>query len=76
MAMRRLDELTGGDTGVVAHVAGDSPVSHRLMEMGMVPGAEVQVLRFAPWGDPMMVNLDGYHLSLRKAEAALISLSV
>lgn len=76
MATRRLNELTRGDAGVVAQVTGDSPVSHRLMEMGMVPGAEVTVLRFAPWGDPMVVNLDGYHLSLRKAEAALISLSV
>lgn len=76
MATLRLDQLNGGDSGVVSRVAGDSLVSRRLMEMGMVPGAEIRVLRFAPWGDPIMINLDGYRLSLRKAEAALVSLSV
>lgn len=73
-ATRKLNQLTRGDSGVVSHVMGEGTVSQRLLEMGMVPGALVTVLRFSPWGDPMVVDLDGYHLSLRKAEAALVSL--
>ncbi|MGQ9591833.1 MAG: FeoA family protein [Planctomycetota bacterium] len=47
-------------------------VAQRLSELGFVPGAEVRAVRFAPFGDPMEVELCGYHLSLRKAEAALV----
>ncbi len=76
MATLKLNQLTRGGSGVVSHVTGEGSISRRLLEMGMVPGAPVTVVRFAPWGDPMVVDLDGYHLSLRKSEAALISLSV
>jgi len=41
----------------------------RLMEMGLTPGAEVQIIRFAPLGDPIEIEVRGYRLSLRKREA-------
>lgn len=50
-------------------------MTDRLMEMGMLPGSEVQVVRLAPLGDPMDLKVRGYHLSIRKAEAALIQIS-
>ncbi len=48
------------------------PLSCRLMEMGLVEGAEVRVVRRAPLGDPMQVRLGDYDLSLRASEARLI----
>ena len=53
----------------VPHVTGSDPTAQRLMEMGLVGGAEIEVVRLAPLGDPMQISLLGYHLSLRKAEA-------
>jgi len=45
----------------------------KLMEMGLLPGVRVKVIRFAPFGDPIDLQIRGYHLSLRKSEAAQIS---
>ena len=59
--------------GQKAKIAGfDLPLEHRsrLLEMGLTKGAEVQLIRFAPLGDPIEVKVRGYHLSLRKREAA------
>lgn len=76
MATRQLNQLARGDSGVISHVTGEGAVSRRLLEMGMVSGTLVTVLRFSPWGDPMVIDLDGYHLSLRKSEAALVALAL
>lgn len=67
-----LDTLRPGDRGVIMTVLGDTPVTQRLAEMGMVAGARVEMLRPAPFGDPLAIRLDDYLLSLRKAEAALV----
>lgn len=48
----------------------------RLMEMGLTRGATFEVVRFAPMGDPIEIRVRGYHLSLRKSEAAAISVEV
>ena len=53
----------------------DSPVSCRLMEMGLIEGAHVQVLRRAPLGDPLHVRLGDYELSLRSSEAELVEVA-
>jgi Fe2+ transport system protein FeoA len=45
----------------------------RLLEMGLTLGSQIEVVRFAPLGDPVEIRVRGYHLSLRKAEAASIS---
>ena len=65
-----LAELPVGSRGTVRKVLGSTPVIHRLMEMGLVPGAPVRVLRVAPLGDPLELDLRGYRLALRRREAA------
>ncbi|MDE2731803.1 MAG: FeoA family protein [Bacteroidota bacterium] len=64
-----LKDLRPGESGTVTGYRGhDAPV--RLMEMGLIPGTEVTVVRLAPLGDPMDLKVRGYHLSIRKREAA------
>ncbi|MBI2343846.1 MAG: ferrous iron transport protein A [Deltaproteobacteria bacterium] len=72
---KRLNTLRPGERGIVEAIHGDSAVTQRLAEMGMVPGATCEVVRYAPLGDPIDILLDGYHLSLRKRDAAHVSLA-
>lgn len=67
-----LAQLTPGEHCVVRFVRGGSETRHRLLEMGFVSGTKVRVVRLAPLGDPMQVELHGYHLSLRRSEASTI----
>lgn len=60
----------------VTGVRSAGPVSYRLMEMGLVEGARLQVLRRAPLGDPLHVRLGDYELSLRSSEAELIQVAL
>ncbi|RCX18944.1 ferrous iron transport protein A [Anaerobacterium chartisolvens] len=66
---RTLRELKPGDKAVVTKVAGEGAVKRRLMDMGVTKGAEVFVRKVAPLGDPIEVNVRGYELTFRKAEA-------
>lgn len=70
-----LDTLAVGQGGKITAVSGVGDVRRRLMEMGLTPGTRIRVVRFAPMGDPMDVEVRGYHLSLRKQEASQVSLS-
>lgn len=72
---RSLDELPTGRNARVTCVEGSGPVAKRLMEMGIVPGAPVSVVRAAPLGDPIEVRVRGYHLALRRSEASTISVT-
>lgn len=56
----------------VTKLTGEGAVRRRMMDMGMVPGTTVEIERVAPLGDPIEVKVKGYHLSLRKNEAANI----
>jgi Fe2+ transport system protein FeoA len=67
-----LDQLTPGSRAVVRHVGGEMMVRQRLLEMGFVPGALLRVVRLAPLGDPMQVELHGAYISLRRSEARTI----
>ncbi len=67
--MRKLSELAPGDRGRVMKVAGDADAARRLMEMGLMRGSDVEVLRLAPLGDPLEVRVRGFMLTLRRAEA-------
>ena len=64
-----LDALRAGDRATVEGYATDSPPG-RLLEMGLLPGTAVEVVRLAPLGDPMDLRVRGFHLSVRKQEAA------
>ena len=69
---RTLCDLTPGSAACVVTVSGKREVRRRLLEMGFVSGTRVRVVRVAPLGDPMEVELHGYHLSLRRSEACTI----
>ncbi len=64
-----LSELIPGQKGTIASIRLAPDLRQRLLEMGLTPGIECTVVRFAPLGDPMELRVRGYHLSLRKAEA-------
>ena len=74
MTSTTLDALDVGGTGRVAEISGPRDVRSRLLEMGLTPGVTVRVVRFAPLGDPIDVEVRGYHLSLRKEEAKRVTL--
>ena len=67
--MRTLAQLSPGDRGKVTKVAGDAEAARRLMEMGLMRGTTVEVVRQAPLGDPLEVKVRGFMLTLRRAEA-------
>ena len=56
----------------ITGIRGQSPMSYRLMEMGLIEGAEIQVLGKAPLGDPLHLRLGDYELSLRSSDAELV----
>jgi ferrous iron transport protein A len=72
VAAPSLDQLRPGQRGRVARIDGDDTLVQRLMEMGLLEGEEVEVVGFAPLGDPMEVRLGDYRLSLRRVEAARV----
>jgi len=67
----RLPDLRAGQKARVRSV-GPGPLRRRLMELGFVSGTPVRVVRYAPFGGPMEVELHGYHVSLRRSEAVAI----
>ncbi len=66
-----LKDLKPGESGTITGYTETTPPM-RLMEMGMLPGAVVEVVRLAPLGDPIDLKVRGYHLSIRKHEAGMI----
>jgi ferrous iron transport protein A len=66
---KRLSELEPGEKGVVIRIGGSSSTRRRIMDMGVVRGAEISVVRVAPLGDPVEFEIKDYNLSLRKREA-------
>jgi Fe2+ transport system protein FeoA len=74
--IRQLDQLKPGDKGKVVRVSGSGAVHRRILDMGVVPGSEIEVERVAPLGDPVEFKLLGYHLSLRKEESQNIHVEV
>jgi ferrous iron transport protein A len=73
---RALDQFSPGERGVIVRVGGEPATARRLMELGLVPGTPVEMVRYAPLGDPVEVSMRGLHLSLRRAEASLIHVSL
>lgn len=67
-----LRDLKPGQTGRVTAVGAEGAMKRRIMDMGVTPGVEIRVIKTAPLGDPIAVNVRGYELSLRKDEAARI----
>ncbi len=73
--MTTLRELPAGSSAKVKTVHGQGVISKRLMEMGLIPGTEIRVVKSAPFGDPIQIRVLGYSLALRKNEAASIEIT-
>ncbi len=71
----RLDELKTGESGTILHVGGRGALRRRLMDMGLTPGTTVFILKVAPLGDPVVLYMRGYELTLRKEDAANIAVT-
>ena len=69
-----LRELKIGESAVVTAVGGEGALRQHFLDMGLLPGVEVKLLKFAPMGDPMELLVRGYTLSLRLEEAAKIEM--
>ena len=70
--MTTLKDVKCGQTVKVKKVEGAGPIRRRIMDMGITKGTQLTVRKVAPLGDPIEVNVRGYELSLRKADAAMI----
>jgi ferrous iron transport protein A len=69
---QRLTELAVGGKGTVTEIGLSGEGRARLMEMGLLVGTAVELVRYAPLGDPVEIKVRGYHLTLRKHEAEQI----
>jgi Fe2+ transport system protein FeoA len=76
VAEKLLRELDPGDEGRIVKIGGSGSIRRRMMDMGVVKGTPFRVERVAPLGDPMEILIKGYHLSLRREEAAQITVEV
>ena len=72
----KLSELKIGQSAVVSAVNGQGALRQHLLDMGMIPQAELTVIKFAPLGDPMEIRIHGYELTLRLSEAERIDVEV
>lgn len=69
MTNRSLKDLQPGEKARVTKILGKGFIKRRILDMGLVPGVEIEMERYAPLGNPVEVKIKGYHLSLRKEEA-------
>lgn len=70
--MKTLKDAKVGETVRVKKLYGEGPVKRRIMDMGITRGVDLHVRKVAPLGDPMELNMRGYELSVRKADAEMI----
>ena len=73
--MKSLNDVKVGETATVVKLHGEGATKRRIMDMGITKGVEIHVLKVAPLGDPMELNVRGYELSVRKADAEKIEVS-
>ena len=76
MSIKTLNQLKPGERATIVKVGGQGPVRRRILDMGVVKGAEIKVVRVAPLGDPVEFLIKSYNLSLRKSEAQQIQVEV
>ena len=73
--MRTLKDAKVGQTVTVARLNGAGPVKRGIMDMGITKGVQIYVRKVAPLGDPMELNVRGYELSVRKADAEMVEIN-
>ena len=74
MEIRKLSEIKQGQSAYIEKVGGDGALRQHLLDMGVIPGAHVKLIKFAPMGDPMELRIHGYELTLRLADAEKIDI--
>ncbi len=74
--LKSLENFVIGERGIIKTVGGEGKIRRRLFDMGVTPGAEIIMRKRAPLGDPIEITIRGYELTLRKAEAAYITMEV
>lgn len=70
-----LDNLPVGKTAIIKSVGGEGALRLRLLDMGLIPRTKISVIKVAPMGDPIEINVRGYELTIRKEDAANIELT-
>ena len=76
MYSHTLNDIMPGQRAVVVRITGTGTIRRRLLEMGIISGTMVEMIRYAPLGDPVEIKTNGTLLSLRKEEAALIEIAI
>ncbi|MGL5381138.1 FeoA family protein [Clostridium sp.] len=69
-------DLKLGQTGTIKNITGDSKLAKRLSALGCIEGTEIELKRVAPLGDPIIINLRGFDLAIRKKDAKNIFLAI
>ena len=70
--MKKLSEFAIGQSGIVKKVTAEGKIKRRLFDMGVTPSARIYLRKKAPFGDPIEINIRGYELTLRIAEAECV----
>ena len=76
MAIKKLKDIKPGEEGLIVTLHGSGNIKHRLIDMGLVKGTKIHVVKFAPLGDPVEIKVKGFELALRVGEAGTIDVDV
>ena len=76
MAIKKLKDMKPGESGLIVTLHGSGNVKHRLIDMGLVHGRKIHVMKFAPLGDPVEIKVKNFELALRNSEAGMIDVEV
>jgi ferrous iron transport protein A len=71
-----LDQLNRNQVAIIRRVDGQGAIRRRLMDMGLIRGSSIEMVKAAPMGDPIEYLVRGYHLSLRKSEAEMVHIDL
>ncbi|MCQ2069969.1 MAG: ferrous iron transport protein A [archaeon] len=70
----KIKDMKQGDTATVVNVSGEGQLRKRIMDLGLTKGTEIKIVRIAPLGDPIEIELRGYRLTVRKTESSIVEL--
>ena len=76
MAIKKLKDMKPGESGLIVTLHGSGKVKHRLIDMGLVHGTKIHVMKYAPLGDPVEIKVKNFELALRNSEAGMIDVEV
>lgn len=74
--MSTFKDMAVGDVAVVTNVSGSGQLRKRMLDFGLTRGAKVELIRKAPLGDPIEIQLRGFRLTIRKVEADIVELDI